>query len=58
MTQLLIIMAAVSALPAIGKLVTALVGFVVKLVAMIFMMGLTGLVLFLVVAIAAHGLSS
>ncbi len=55
MTQLLIMMAAAAALPAIGKLVVALVEFVVKLVAMIFVLGLTGLVLFLIVAFAAHG---
>ena len=55
MTQLLIMMAAAAALPAIGKLVVALVEFLVKLVAMIFVMGLTALVLFLIVAFAAHG---
>jgi hypothetical protein len=55
MTQLLIMMAAAAALPAIGKLVVALVEFVVRLVAMIFVLGLTGLVLFLIVAFAAHG---
>jgi hypothetical protein len=48
-------MAAAAALPAIGKLVVALVEFFVKLVAMIFVLGLTGLVLFLIVAFAAHG---
>ncbi len=55
MIQLLIMMAAAAALPAIGKLVVALVEFIVKLVAMIFVLGLTGLVLFLIVAFAAHG---
>jgi hypothetical protein len=55
MTQLLIIMAAATALPAIGRLVAALVTFIVKLVAMIFVLGLTGLVLFLVMAFATHG---
>jgi hypothetical protein len=39
MTQLLIMMAATAALPAIGKLVVALVEFVVKLLAMIFVLG-------------------
>jgi hypothetical protein len=55
MTQRLIIMAAATALPAIGRLVAALVTFIVKLVAKIFVLGLTGLVLFLVMAFAAHG---
>jgi hypothetical protein len=55
MIQLLLIMAASAALPAIGKLVSALVEFVVKLVMMIFVLGLTGLVLLLLVAFAAHG---
>ncbi len=55
MTQLLIIMAAATALPTIGKLAAALVEFIVKLVAMIFVLGLTGLALFLIVAFASHG---
>ncbi|HEX5188530.1 MAG TPA: hypothetical protein VFW16_03255 [Streptosporangiaceae bacterium] len=55
MTQLLIMMAAAAALPALGKLVIALVEFFVKLVAMIFVLGLTGLAVFLIVAFAAHG---
>jgi len=42
MTQLLLIMAALAALPAIGKLVKAVVEFFVKLVMMIFVLGLTG----------------
>jgi hypothetical protein len=55
MTQLLLIMAAFAALPAIGKLVKAVVEFFVKLVMMIVVLGLTGLVLFLLVAFATHG---
>ena len=55
MTQLLIIMAAAAALPTMAKLVAALVEFVIKLVATIFVLGLTGLVLFLILAFAAHG---
>ena len=55
MTQLLNMMAAAAALPALGKLAIALVEFFVKLVAMIFVLGLTGLVVFLIVAFAAHG---
>jgi hypothetical protein len=55
MTQLLIIMAAATALPTIGKLVAAFVEFFIKLVATIFVLGLTGLVLLLIVAFAAHG---
>ncbi len=55
MTQLLIIMAAAAALPTMAKLVAALVGFVIKLVATIFVLGLTGLVLFMILAFAAYG---
>jgi hypothetical protein len=55
MTQLLIMMAAAAALPTMAKLVAALVEFVIKLVATIFVLGLTGLVLFLILAFAAHG---
>lgn len=55
MTQLLLIMAASAALPAIGKLAIAVVEFFVKLVMMIFVLGLTGLVLLLLVAFATHG---
>ncbi|HEX6931580.1 MAG TPA: hypothetical protein VF162_05525 [Streptosporangiaceae bacterium] len=55
MIQVLIMMAAAAALPAIGRLVVALVEFFVKLVAMIFVLGLTGLVLILIVAFASHG---
>ena len=42
MIQLLLIMAAFAALPAIGRLVKAVVEFFVKLVMMIFVLGLTG----------------
>ncbi len=42
MIQLLLIMAAFAALPAIGSLVKAVVEFFVKLVMMIFVLGLTG----------------
>jgi hypothetical protein len=48
-------MAASAALPAIGKLAIAVVEFFVKLVMMIFVLGLAGLVLLLLVAFATHG---
>jgi hypothetical protein len=45
MTQLLLIMAALAALPAIGKLVKAVAEFFVKPVMMIFVLRLTGLLI-------------